>query len=243
MATHRPHSACTLCFLAQGSLLLASPAQASEAWAGSIAVATDYIYRGISQTRGEPAIQGGAQWQSPTGWSVGLWGSTLDFDSRLGSTYEIALHAARAWSFGQNWSAQLAAAHHEYPTDARAGYDYDELTASLSFQQRVTASVSWSPNTSRYGAGRMAANRRALSYELTLLQPLHAHWSLCAGAGHYDLHDLFGAGYWFWNAGVAFAWDALQVDLLHIDADSTADRLFGPAASGGRWTAAFTWRF
>jgi uncharacterized protein (TIGR02001 family) len=224
-------------------VLLPSPVQASEAWAGSIAIATDYIYRGISQTRGEPALQGGLQLQTPSGWSAGLWGSTVDFHSRRGPTYEIALHATRAWSLGPDWSTQLSAAHHEYPNEARTDYDYDELTASLSFQQRVTASVAWSPNTSRYGDGRMAANRRALSYEMTVLQPLNAYWSLSAGAGHYDLRDLFGIGYWFWNAGIAFSWDTLQVDLLHIDADATAERLFGYSASGDRWTAAFTWRF
>ncbi len=243
MATHRIHSACTLCFVAQGVVLLASPVQASEAWTASIGLTTDYIYRGISQTRGEPAVQGGGQLQSPTGWSVGLWGSTVDFESSQSSNYELVIHAARAWSLAPDWSAQFSVAHHEYPNDARLDYDYDELTASLSFQQRITASAAWSPNTSRNNNWRSVTNRRALSYELTLLQPLNEHWSLNAGVGHYDLRDLFGTGYWFWNTGIAFTWGALQVDLLHIDVDAAADRLFRYSASGGRWTAALSWRF
>jgi hypothetical protein len=32
----------------------------------------------------------------------------------------------------------------------------------------------------------------------------------------------------------------MQVDLLHIDTDDTAARLFD---GGSRWTAALTWRF
>lgn len=204
---------------------------------------TDYIYRGISRSRGNAATQGGAHLQSAGGWSIGLWGSNVEFASRFSPTYEIDLRLARAWTLGPNWSAQVDLVHYEYP-DARGGdYDYDELMASLSFQQRVTATIGWSPNTSRFGAGTLARDRRALSYELTLLQPVAAHWSICAGAGYYDLRELFGTGYWFWNTGLTFHWDALQIDLLRIDTDSTAEHLFGYRVTGGRWTAALSWRF
>lgn len=232
----------TACIVLSATLPILA-AQARDGWGGSVAVTTDYIYRGISQTSGNPAAQGGVQLQSPAGWTVGLWGSNVDFGSAVTPGYEIDLHAERAWSLGPDWSAQLGLIHYEYPDDRRTDYDYDELTASLSFQQRITASVGWSPNTSRFGAGRVARDRRALSYELTLLQPVIAHWSLCAGAGYYDLDDLFGAGYWFWNAGVTFNWEALQLDLSRIDTDATAERLFGYRVTGSRWTAAFTWRF
>lgn len=240
---HSSHGRTLHIVLSTISLLLVHPAGARDDLGGSIAVTTDYIYRGISQTRGNPAIQGGIQLQSPAGWSVGVWSSSVDFGSRFSPSHEIDLHAARSWSLGPDWSAQLGLTHYEYPDDRGASYDYDELLASLSFQQRITASVSWSPNLSRFAAGTLARKRRALSYEVTLLQPLSAHWSLCAGAGHYDLRDLFGTGYWFWNAGVTFNWDALQIDLSRIDTDTTAERLFGYQASGSRWTAALTWRF
>jgi uncharacterized protein (TIGR02001 family) len=229
--------------LQTAALLLSFHAHAQDSWGGSVAVTTDYIYRGISQTDGNPAVQGSVQLQSLSGWSVGVWGSTVDFGSAFSPSYEIDLHAARAWAVSPDWSVQLALTHYHYLDAPATDYDYDELLASLSFQQRITASVGWSPNTSRFGAGRVAENRRAISYELTLLQPLTAHWSLCAGAGHYDLRDLFDAGYWYWNAGIAFNWDALQIDLSHIDTDDAAERLFGYRASGNHWAAAFTWRF
>ena len=111
-------------------------------------------------------------------------------------------------------------------TTTTSGYDYDEVSASVSYQQRATASVSWSPNTSKHTYWGFVWDRQALAYELSLLQPLHPRWSAYAGVGYYDLHDLVDTGYWYWSTGLAFTWQGMQVDLLHIDTDSTASRLF-----------------
>lgn len=245
MAARRGHDiSIILCILMHGAVLPACAAQAGDRWGGSVALTTDYIYRGVSQSGGQPAIQGGVHIQLPPGWSAGLWGSSVDLNRGAGATYEIDLHAAHAWSLGEHWSARLGITQYMYPNDtAELDYDYEELTASISYQQRVTATLAWSPSISRYGGGAIARDRRATSYELTLLQPLGPRWSVCLGAGHYDLRELFGEGYWFWNAGLTFTWDALQVDLSHIGADETAEDLFGYQASGSRWTAALSWRF
>jgi uncharacterized protein (TIGR02001 family) len=225
------------------ALLLPAHAPAAESWQGSVAAATDYIYRGISLSDHGPAIQGGFQWQLADGWSAGAWGSTVDFQTRGGASYEIDLHVSRSWALNPDWSAQLGLAHYEYPDDVWLNYDYDELTASLSFQQRVTASVAYSPNTTRYGDDRPVRHKRAVSYELTFQEPVGPYWALCAGVGYYDLNELFSTGYVFWNAGVTFSWNALQIDVLHIDTNEEAERLFGYRASDHRWTAALSWRF
>jgi uncharacterized protein (TIGR02001 family) len=228
---------------AMPALLIAAPVSAREGFGGSVALATDYLYRGVSQTSGKPALQGGVQWESPAGWNAGIWGSTVEYAAGLGPQYEIDLHAAHAWSLGPDWSAQVGWTHYAYPNDDGFDYDHDELAVVLSYQQRVTASVAWSPNTSWFGEGKLVRDKRALAYELGFIQPIRPRLSLSAGAGYYDLRELFGAGYWYWNVGVIFNWDALQVDVMRIDTDGTAEELFEYPASGGRWTAALSWRF
>jgi uncharacterized protein (TIGR02001 family) len=251
MLMQRTRFTCILCMAMHG-FLLSAPAGAadqtadpsSDLWGGSVAITTDYIYRGISQTNERPAAQAGVQIHSPSGWNAGAWGSSVDFGNGAGTAYELDLHAGYAWSLNPNWSAQVGMVHYAYLHDGDTGYDYDEVIASVSFQQRVTASVAWSWNTSRRSISRPAAwERQALAYELSLLQPLHPRWSLSGGVGYYDLQDLFDAGYWFWSTGLTFSWQGMQVDLLHIDTTSTATRLFGPQVTGGRWTAALSWRF
>lgn len=43
----------------------------------NVSVASDYRYRGISQTRFTPALQGGVDYALPGGFYVGAWGSTI----------------------------------------------------------------------------------------------------------------------------------------------------------------------
>lgn len=65
------------------ALSAALPAFAQEAAAPvdplsfNVSVTTDYRYRGISQTRLKPALQGGADYASPSGFYIGAWGSTI----------------------------------------------------------------------------------------------------------------------------------------------------------------------
>ena len=232
---------CIVCWAVSGCLLAALPAAAADV-SGSVAVTTDYIYRGTSQTAGQAAAQAGVQFHSSAGWNAGMWGSSVDFQNGSGLAYELDLQAGYSWSLSPDWSMQVGYVHYGYLDDSDAGYDYDEISASVSFQQRATASIAWSPNTSKPTRWGFVSEREALAYEVSLAQPLRPRWSLCAGVGYYDLHDLVDTGYWYWSTGVAFTWQGMQLDLLHIDTDSTGERLFGRRA-GSRWTAALTWRF
>ena len=55
---------------------------------GSLQLTTDYFYRGVSQTQGSSAIQGGADFNSG-GFYAGVWGSTVDFGSDTDLEYDF----------------------------------------------------------------------------------------------------------------------------------------------------------
>jgi uncharacterized protein (TIGR02001 family) len=241
MLVRRIDVTCIARWAVAGCLLAALPAAAADV-SGSLAVTTDYIYRGTSQTAGKPAAQAGVQFHSSAGWNAGMWGSSVDFQNGEGLAYELDLQAGYSWSLSPDWSMQVGYVHYAYLDDGDAGYDYDEVSASISYQQRATASVAWSPNTSKHTYWGFISDRQTLAYELSLLQPLHPRWSLCAGVGYYDLSDIADTGYWYWSTGVAFTWQGMQLDVLHINTDATGRRLFDDQA-GSRWTAAVTWRF
>ena len=223
-------------------------AHAEDTWGGTVAAVSDYVYRGISQTRGAPTLQIGAYKQFGDRWSAGIWGSTVDFGDWVDATSELNATLVRAWPLGERWFAQTSYTRHIYLGD-RSGYDhdydydydYDEWLASLTYRDRVTATIAFSPSS--YRVGMTAGRTDSISYELTLLQPLNALWSFTAGAGHLDLREPFGSGYWFWSAGFAFCWESLQLEVLRIDTDTGAEQLFGEERSGGRWTAALIWNF
>src|SRR5687767_5601078 len=63
------------------ALVLALPASAQDSpvtFTGSVAVASDYAFRGISQTLEDPAIQGGVTGAAGPVY-LGVWGSNVDF--------------------------------------------------------------------------------------------------------------------------------------------------------------------
>jgi uncharacterized protein (TIGR02001 family) len=243
----RTTPACGLRVLCVAAWLYGTPAHAQAEplrWGGSLSLSSNYVYRGLSQTDGRPSVQGGLYVRSESGWSAALWASTVNRGPGPGADSEIDVQLSKAWSLDEQWSLQLSANHYFYPDDNRARpYEYDELVVSLSFQNRLTATVAYSPNTSRFSRDVFARHRTARSYEATFLQPLSLSWSLYGGVGHYDLTDLFDAGYWYWSAGVSYCVGQLQMDLSHIDTDHTARRLFDYEVGKRRWIAALSWRF
>ena len=225
-------------------VLVATPAVcAAGEFGGSLGGTTDYVYRGLSQSRGKPALQGEIHYQG-NAWTAGVWASTIDLNAGPGATVEIDAYAGWIWSLDEDWNATVNLTHYFYPNDRRElRYDYDEVTASLGYQARFFGTVGWSPNTSKYSRGVTATHESATSYELSANQPVWNRWSAVAGLGYYDLSALFGTGYWFWNTGVTYSIQRLQIAVSFIDTDSTAKNAFGYELAGSRWTGSLVWRF
>lgn len=223
-------------------LLLTASAPAAGELSGSIGAATDYLYRGLTQTNGQPAVHASLHMQPAEGWSAGLWTSTVDLNRDGRTGFELDLHAARSWALSGDWTASVGLTFREYLREPGAlDYDHQEINASLSFQERISASVTWSPNAAIYWRG--PARGSAAAYELTIQQPLNSHWSVFAGAGRYDHEALPSDGYAYWSAGLTFTWSKLQLDVAHIGAEHAPTSALGYLESQRRWTGALTVRF
>lgn len=70
-----------LALLATSSAAFAQTAPAAPASASAIAynvgVVSEYRYRGMGQTKGDPALQGGVDYTDASGFYLGAWGSTI----------------------------------------------------------------------------------------------------------------------------------------------------------------------
>ena len=77
----------TLVAAAIGSLTsVAQAAEPESTLAFNAGVVSDYRYRGISQSRLEPALQGGVDYTDKSGFYVGAWGSTIKWIKDAGAT-------------------------------------------------------------------------------------------------------------------------------------------------------------
>ena len=52
----------------------------------NVGFTTDYIFRGISQNVGEPAVQGGIDYSHSSGFYAGVWGSNIGWVTGGGAT-------------------------------------------------------------------------------------------------------------------------------------------------------------
>lgn len=217
---------------------------AANDWGGSLSATSDYVFRGVSQTRGAPALQADLHWHRDARWLAGAWASTVDVNRGPGPTQELNAYAGHNWRLGSDWSAKLLAVAYIYPNDRPVRrWDYDELVAALAFRDTLTATVAWSPNLSGFVNGSAVEGREATSYELTANLPWRHAWVVNAGLGYYDLNELFGSGYAFWNCGVTYGAAPWQVTLARFGTSGQATTLYGDERTKDRWSLGVQWHF
>jgi uncharacterized protein (TIGR02001 family) len=84
------------------------------------AVASDYRYRGISQTRLQPALQGGADYtHNPSGFYAGTWLSTIKWTKDAGGSGDIEwdIYAGKRGELSKDVSFDVGALAYVYPAN------------------------------------------------------------------------------------------------------------------------------
>lgn len=222
--------------------LLHSPiTAAADRWGGSIAAMSDYVSHGLSHSDAHPALQAGAYRAFGRYWSLGGSIASVDLGDWIGASYEVSANLTRTFPLGENWSIDASYARYFYP-NARYDYDYGEWSIALSYRDWLRATAALYPDSADYLQSAAVWHEGASALDIALLQPINERWSWLAGLGYHDPSNA-AHGYWFWSAGLVFSWSALQLDILHIDTDDTAVRLFGSERAGSRLSAALTWKF
>jgi uncharacterized protein (TIGR02001 family) len=212
-------------------------------FSGSLAVTSDYVYRGVSQTHGEPAIQGGIQYATLDHWALGVWASTTQLNTYDGTTIEVDPYVSFRWNIRDEWHGKLSALHYFHPLNSNnAYYEYDEVAASVDYNETLFFNVAWSWNVSHYSTWGYV-NGNAISYEASWARPLPKSFSLSAGIGYYDLSDLVNTGYWYWNAGVGKDWEMWHLALSYIGTSQEAEQLYGTVTTGNRFSITLLRRF
>lgn len=218
--------------------------RAQSPWSATLGATTDYVFRGVSQTYDSGAVQGGGNYQSPLGWFAGAWASNVNPYPHAGASAEVDLYAGYSRALGSDFSTRLAYTHYAYLDDPRpAHYDYDEISASVGYLDRMAATLSYQPDNSSYSNLGFARHEPSGALEVTGRWPVKYGLSLNAGVGYYDLQRLFGVSYWAADAGVSYVYQRLSVEISHYFAEGTVRRLYEDQTSNGTWALAATLHF
>lgn len=112
----------------------------------NLGATTDYRYRGISQTRKQPALQGGFDYSNPNGIYVGSWASTIkwlkDFGAR--DTVEIDVYGGYKGEISKDLTYDVGVLAYVYPANTLSpDANTTEIYGALTFGP-VTAKYSHS---------------------------------------------------------------------------------------------------
>jgi uncharacterized protein (TIGR02001 family) len=227
------------------TLSAAARAEGVYVFSGSIGATSDFVFRGLSLTRGKPAAQASIDVEFPKEYYVGAFIATTDPNPGPSPNYEIDAWAGRYWRLSDDFSGDLRLSQYTYPEDPRRmSYNRTEFTATLGFRNQVFLAAIYSPNTDAIGsAPGYEEDGEAWAVELSARHALNERWALSAGFGHYNLEQVYHDSYNYWNATVTATFTPFELQLAYLGVDDRAADHFPSSTVGDRVALTALWRF
>lgn len=212
-----------------------APAQAMD-FSGSVTATSDYIFRGVSQTQEEPALQLGLKLAAESGFYGALGASNVDYGDAIGSDAEVDYILGWSGEPAQDWALDVNATYYTYPgTRAGIDLDYVELIGTLTWQQRWFGVVGYSTDV-------FASGEDGTWLQVGGRLPVAEAWTLEASVAHYALDAALADSYAVALLGLIWTRDAFSVrGTGHLTSDSAED-LFGEVGRP-RFELAAAWTF
>ena len=211
--------------LAASTFFVASSAMAWESEDGahstsaSVALASDYIWRGYSQTDEEMAISGSLDYAHSSGFYAGTWASNVDFGDD--TSIEVDIYAGFSSEFGGSGIGyDVGVLRYIYPGE---DYDWNEVYASLSYSM---FSVGVAHSASVYDSGETGTYYSAgLDYDLP------GDFAFSAGFGYYDYDDdVSEDNHTDYRVGLSREFIGFGFDLTYYGMDSDGEDAYGDLA-------------
>lgn len=242
-----------------GAALADAPASPHTLTA-NVGVVSDYVFRGISQSQHQPAVQAGADYAHVSGFYAGVWGSSIEWTDRKdlqvqkGNRVELDLYGGYKRAFG-DFGLDVGAIRYFYPGEFQPGSGVTANTTeayvggswkfvSLKYNHVVSNSIfNWggtAPGTKTEGSGYT---------DLTVTYPVNDTVNVIGHLGRQNIKNYSAASYTDWKLGVTkdFGIGIVGVSYTGTNAkgDSTGDayRWAGKDASRDVLALSFTKNF
>jgi uncharacterized protein (TIGR02001 family) len=222
----------------------AARAEAATIYSGSLGGTSDFVFRGLSLTRGKPAAQGSIDVEFPKEFYVGGFLATCDPNPGPSPPVEFDVWAGRYWRMSENFSSDLRLSQYSYPHDPRhKSYNRTEITGTVGWHNQLFFATSYSPNTVAVGSSPGYQEGSAWAFELSGRHPFNDRFAISAGLGHYDLQDVYKDSYNYWNVTLTATLTPFELQLAYLGISSHADEHFAPDSVGDRVALTALWRF
>ncbi len=217
------------------SLALVFAAGASAQVTYNVAGVSDYRYRGISQTRLQPALQGGADWtDGGSGLYAGTWLSTIRWTKDAGGdgAIEWDVYAGKRGSIGGDggFTYDVGVLGYAYPSsDLHPDADTLEVYGQLGYGP---ATLKYShAATNLFG---FADSRNSGYLDAAINHDAGGGWIVNLHAGRQKVRNHGDASYTDWKAGVTKDFGVVAVALAYIGTNAGRSAYASPV--NGKFT-------
>ena len=206
------------------------PAAHAMQTSGNAALLTDYVWRGTTQTDGDPAIQASFKLAGDAGFYGLVWGSNVEFAPETRASSEVDIVVGWSGALTDDLSLDANFTHYRYPSTT-VDLDWTEALVTATFRQDYWLTVGYSNDA-------LATDEAGTYAQLGARVPLGTRLRLEGAIGQYWLDDSYGDDYAHAQLGVVWAFDApFELRVTAHDTDGAAKRLF-PGLAGARVEAA-----
>jgi uncharacterized protein (TIGR02001 family) len=215
-----------------GLLSLGATAQAAEV-TGSAALTTDYVWRGSTQTQGDPAVQASVKVASESGFYGSVWASNVEFAPETKASSEFDFTVGWGTALNDDWAIDLNVLHYRYPSTT-VDLNWTELNGSLTYRGNYSAGLGYSDEA-------LGADADGVYAWVGAKFPVNDAFRFETGVAHYFLDDAVFAedGYTHGQLSAVWAFKApFEARLTAHATDSNAKAIFGEDFAGSRIEAA-----
>lgn len=172
----------------------------------NVALTTDYVWRGVSQNLEDPAIQGGFDYAHDSGFYIGIWGSSVDFQGP--ESTELDIYGGWSTEFENGVGFDVGFIEYTYHGDDGASdANFTEYYAGLSY--------------AGFGLTYYAGDEGDDNIELTYGYDFGSGVSVGATYADFDTYEYFQVGVSGEVGGVGL--DLSYWDTTDLDGDDLAD--------------------
>jgi uncharacterized protein (TIGR02001 family) len=211
------------------ALVITAPAYAATG-GGSAALTTDYVWRGTTQTQGDPAVQAGFKASADNGLYGAVWGSNVEFAPETRASSELDVTVGWSGNVAEDWALDVNLTHYRYPSTT-VDLNWTEAIGTLTWKQNYWAQLGYSTEA-------LATDEAGIYAQVGAKLPLNEQVRLEAAAGYYWLDDAYDDSYAHAQLGAVWAFKApFELRVTAHATDSSARTLF-PGLAGSRVEAA-----
>jgi uncharacterized protein (TIGR02001 family) len=207
----------------------AAAPQSPHTLTGNMAIVSDYRFRGISQTFGQPAIQGGIDYSHSSGFYVGNWNSSVSGESYYDGQIEMDFYGGFKKSFG-DFGFDVGLLQYYYPGAENAGTKYDTLEAYLAGSWKWLTLKYSITTTDWFGVKTATTDSKGSSYlELNASYEIAPKLTLIGHIGQQTVKNFGNLDYVDYKLGATYDLGGWLLGAAYIDTD--ADDPFYSAAT------------